>query len=98
MSSVPPPEKPPEHPSVTSGSGGLHFSPWNLLLLVPLLMLITPIYNSDEPRLFGLPFFYWFQFVFVAIGVICVAIVYVKTRHIRGAAARDEIADEEDGR
>ena len=96
MSSVPPPEKPPlKTPSVTSGSGGLHHSPWNWLLLVPLLMLITPIFNSDEPRLFGLPFFYWYQFLWVLVGVICVAIVYAKTKHIRGAAARDEFEDEE---
>jgi hypothetical protein len=98
MSSVSPPEQPPPgKPSVTGGSGGLHHNPWNWLLLVPLLMLITPIFNSDEPRLLGLPFFYWFQFLFVIIGVVCVAIVYVKTKHIRGAAARDE-ADDEEGR
>ena len=63
-----------------SSPGNLRFSPWNLLLLVPFLMLLTPLYNSLEPRLFGLPFFYWAQFVFVPVGVVCVAVVYVKTR------------------
>ena len=61
-------------------SGGLRFSPWNLLLLVPFLMLVTPWYNSAEPRLFGMPFFYWIQFLYVPVGVICVALVYVRTR------------------
>ncbi len=28
----------------------------------------------------GLPFFYWFQFLFVLVGVACVAIVFVATR------------------
>jgi len=56
------------------------WNPWNLLLLVPLLMLVTAWFNVDEPRLFGLPYFYWFQFAFVPIGVICVAVVYVKSR------------------
>lgn len=51
---------------------------WNWLLLVPLLVLVSPLYNSDEPRLFGFPFFYWAQFLFIPIGVVCVAVVYVK--------------------
>ncbi|NKE55552.1 DUF3311 domain-containing protein [Lentzea sp. PSKA42] len=59
---------------------GLRWSNWNLLLLVPLLMLITPWFNIDEPRLFGLPFFYWYQFAFVPLGVLCVGLVYVKTK------------------
>ncbi|GAA1346171.1 DUF3311 domain-containing protein [Saccharothrix algeriensis] len=58
----------------------LRWSNWNLLLLVPLLMLVTPWFNSDEPRLFGLPFFYWFQFAWVPVGVVCVGLVHVKTR------------------
>ena len=59
---------------------GLRWSNWNLLLLLPLFMLITPLFNVDEPRLLGLPFFYWYQFLFVPLGVACVAIVYVKTK------------------
>ena len=59
---------------------GLRFSPWNLLLIVPLLVLVTPLFNMDGPRLFGMPFFYWIQFAFVPVGVVAVAVVYVKTR------------------
>ena len=59
---------------------GLIFRAWNLLLLLPLLMLITAWFNHDSPRLFGLPFFYWFQMAFVFVGVACVAIVYAMTR------------------
>lgn len=59
---------------------GLQVSAWNLLLLVPLLMLVTPWFNFDKPRLFGLPFFYWYQFLFVLVGVASVAIVYVMTK------------------
>ena len=58
----------------------MQFSPWNLLLIVPLLVLVTPLYNMDSPRLFGMPFFYWFQLAFVAVGVLCTAIVYWATR------------------
>ena len=43
-------------------------SPWNWLLLVPLLAtLFPPLYNSIDPTLFGIPFFYWYQLA--AIGV-----------------------------
>ena len=66
--------------SGVGSGGGLRFSPWNLLLLLPFLMLITPWINADQPRLFGMPFFYWIQFAFVPVGVLAVAAVYVKTR------------------
>lgn len=59
---------------------GLRCSAWNLLLAVPFLMLVTPWFNADEPRLFGIPFFYWSQFAWVPVGVACVAVVYVTTR------------------
>ncbi|WAL65690.1 DUF3311 domain-containing protein [Amycolatopsis cynarae] len=62
---------------------GLVFNPWNLFLLIPLLMLITPWFNFDKPRLFGLPFFYWYQFAFVLVGVASVAVVYVMTSEKR---------------
>ncbi|MDE1765209.1 MAG: DUF3311 domain-containing protein [Thaumarchaeota archaeon] len=33
-----------------------------LLILIPSCVnLIVPIYNKDSPELLGLPFFYWFQ-------------------------------------
>ena len=69
-----------EPKSGVDAGGGLRLSPWNLLLLLPFLMLITPWINADEPRLFGMPFFYWIQFAFVPVGVICVAVVYLRTR------------------
>jgi Protein of unknown function (DUF3311) len=59
---------------------GFRFSPWNLLLLLPFLMLVTPWFNAADPHLFGMPFFYWVQFAWVAVGVVSVAIVYVRTR------------------
>jgi len=65
----------------------LRYSPWNLLLLLPFLMLITPWINSLEPRLFGMPFFYWIQFAFVPVGVLSVAAVYLKTRDDDGPVA-----------
>ena len=41
-------------------------------------MLVTPWINFAEPRLFGMPFFYWIQFAWVAVGVVAVGIVFVR--------------------
>lgn len=39
---------------------------WNLLLVVPFIALLwVPFYNSIEPVLWGVPFFYWYQFLWV---------------------------------
>jgi hypothetical protein len=74
---------PPTPPAAPDRRSGLRFNAWNLLLLVPLLMLVTPWFNSDQPRLGGVPFFYWFQLLFVVVGVACVWIVYLMTRKPR---------------
>jgi len=52
---------------------------WNLILLVPLLVLATPLYNRDAPRLGGFPMFYWVPVLFIPLSVICVALVCQKT-------------------
>lgn len=91
-SASPPPEADRDRPS------GLRFSPWNLLLLLPLLMLVTPWFNQDKPRLAGLPFFYWYQFAFVLVGVGSVAIVYAATRRTPTRRARSADDFDERGR
>jgi len=43
------------------------------LLLTPcLLALWTPFYNSTEPFLFGIPFFYWFLLLLVPISALTI--------------------------
>jgi cytoskeletal protein RodZ len=58
---------------------GLRWSWWNLLLLLPLFMLVTPWFNHDEPRVLGMPVFYWSQFLWVVVGVVSVFLVYRMT-------------------
>jgi Protein of unknown function (DUF3311) len=54
---------------------------WYWLLAVPLVgLLIPPLYNHADPTLIGLPFFYWYQLVWVPISVAITAFVYVKTK------------------
>jgi hypothetical protein len=39
-----------------------------LLLLVPFVALLwVPFYNSIEPAIWGIPFFYWYQFLWVVL-------------------------------
>jgi hypothetical protein len=70
--------------ATTSSPGprsAVRWNAWNLLLLIPLLWLITPIYNHTDPTLFGMPFFYWFLIAGIPVAAICTSIVYVKTKH-----------------
>lgn len=49
-----------------------------LLLLVPfIVMLYPPFYNSYQPEFIGIPFFYWFQLLWIIITAILTAALYV---------------------
>ena len=48
-----------------------------LLLLIPFLGLLwTPFYNQPLPALFGFPFFYWYQFLWVPLTSFLIWLVY----------------------
>ena len=54
---------------------------WHVLLLVPFVgTLWVPFYDSAEPRLGGVPYFYWYQFLWIPIGAGITALVYFATR------------------
>ena len=57
-----------------NGGGGIL-----LWLLVPMLVLYVPLYNTIEPTLFGFPFFYWFQLGWIFVSMIITAFVYYGT-------------------
>ena len=64
-----------------SGPPGARESRWTWLLLIPLLgTLIPPIYNIRDPELFGVPFFYWYQMVWIPLSVLITLFVYRATR------------------
>ena len=49
-----------------------------LLFLIPFLaMLWVPSYNSIEPELGGIPFFYWYQLGWILLGAAIVLLVHV---------------------
>ena len=52
-----------------------------LLLLLPAVGLLVPaIYNRGTPELFSIPFFYWYQLLWVPLTVGLLVIVYRATR------------------
>jgi hypothetical protein len=54
---------------------------WYWLLVLPFIgTLWVPFYNSVEPRWGSIPFFYWYQFVWIGISAVLTAGVYFATR------------------
>ncbi|HEY8289675.1 MAG TPA: DUF3311 domain-containing protein [Acetobacteraceae bacterium] len=52
-----------------------------LLLLLPFIAVLwVSSYNSVEPMIAGIPFFYWYQLLWVLIGAAIAAIVYLVER------------------
>jgi hypothetical protein len=53
---------------------------WYLLFLVQFAaMLWPPFYNKADPYVMGVPFFYWYQMLWVIISAVFTAIVYLAT-------------------
>jgi uncharacterized RDD family membrane protein YckC len=62
---------------------------WYLLLLVPFIAILwVPFYASGTPVVFGFPFFYWYQFLWIVITAVLTAVVYFATRE-----AEDEVTN-----
>ncbi|GAA1793342.1 DUF3311 domain-containing protein [Planosporangium flavigriseum] len=56
-------------------------SPLYWLLLIPVVVpLLVPLFNANDPKLFGLPRFYWLQLAFIIIGVGTTTFVYQMTK------------------
>jgi hypothetical protein len=62
-----------------------------VMLLIPIVIpLIVPIYARQEPELFGFPFYYWYQFLWILIAATLTSIAYL-------LASRQERRDRESG-
>ena len=52
-----------------------------LLLIVPFIaMLWVSSYNSVEPMVAGIPFFYWYQLLWILISAVLIGFVYAMER------------------
>ncbi len=55
------------------------------LLAIPFVALAwVPFYDKVEPSFFGVPFFYWYQFLWVILTTVLTYIVYAATHPGRG--------------
>jgi hypothetical protein len=53
---------------------------WYLLFLLQLAAVVwPPFYNKVEPAFIGIPFFYWYQLLWVILGAVLTAIVHFAT-------------------
>jgi TRAP-type C4-dicarboxylate transport system permease small subunit len=48
-----------------------------LLVVVVLMAIAVPFFNSQTPIIFGIPFFYFYQLAIVPIGGLLIFIVYL---------------------
>lgn len=49
-----------------------------LLLIVPYIgVLWVSSYTSIAPEVWGIPFFYWYQFLWIGIGAVVTVVVYL---------------------
>ncbi|MGQ0741160.1 MAG: DUF3311 domain-containing protein [Alphaproteobacteria bacterium] len=64
------------------------YSLWvRLLALIPFAAYAwVPFYNRIEPELAGVPFFYWYQLLWVVIGALLLGLAYVLDSSARGDA------------
>ncbi len=57
------------------------FHPVYLLLAIPFVaMLWVPSYNRVDPQLAGIPFFYWYQMLWIVLGAVVILPVYLFER------------------
>jgi hypothetical protein len=48
-----------------------------LLLLIPFVAVLwVSSYNSVEPAWGGVPFFYWYQLLWIVVGAVIIGVVY----------------------
>ena len=62
---------------MAAGPSKLKRSVWRVLLFVPFFVAIAvPLYNRVEPSFYGIPFFYWFQFVLIIVAAAVTGLAY----------------------
>jgi hypothetical protein len=62
------------------GARQFGWSWWYLLFLAQLAAVVwPPFYNKVEPAFIGIPFFYWYQLLWVILGAVLTAIVHFAT-------------------
>jgi Protein of unknown function (DUF3311) len=59
-----------------------------LLLAECLVILIPSVYGRAAPKLFGIPFFYWFQLLWIIVAMVVTSIAYLLVERADADARR----------
>ncbi len=74
-----PPDLPPVDPATRVESREVRKA-WYLLLIIPVLApLLVSTYAHRTPALFGFPFFYWYQMMWIPLSAVFTGAVYLLT-------------------
>lgn len=60
-----------------------------VLLFAIVVPLLVSTYDQVEPRLFGFPFFYWYQLAWVFLAAACCSVAFLLLKRERDAYERD---------
>jgi hypothetical protein len=75
--SIGPSRNPQGHAKNTTEKKRGGWSWWYLLFVIQFAVALwPPFYNKADPYLFGIPFFYWFQLLWVIVSAVFTAVVY----------------------
>jgi hypothetical protein len=66
----------PDLPTRAPARSGPYIITGILLTIAILVPLLVPVYSVDEPRLAGMPFFYWYQMMWIPVTAGLVGISY----------------------
>jgi hypothetical protein len=66
----------PSNVGVSQDAGSRSLFPKILLLIPYFALLWVPFYNDLQPSLFGFPFFYWYQLLWVPLTSLIIYIAY----------------------
>lgn len=62
---------------MAAGPSKLKRTVWLVILFIPFFVAIAvPLFNRIEPSLYGIPFFYWFQFVLIIVAAAVTGAAY----------------------
>ena len=63
---------------MAAGPSKLKRTVWYVLLFTPFFVAIwVPLFNRMEPSFYGIPFFYWFQFVLIIVAAVVTGLAYL---------------------
>ncbi|MEZ2390469.1 DUF3311 domain-containing protein [bacterium RCC_150] len=96
----------PDVPTRGPAKPGPYIAAGILLAISIVIPLLVPAYSFDNPRFGGMPFFYWYQMLWVPVTAILVGISYRivtkedrrRRREVRGTAGMRETRGGEDER